>query len=59
VAFHIYSDSTLDVKRDGTAKQGMFHDDLTIGDTYSTAGNDVLLSEEMGKPRRPCISGCY
>lgn len=40
-------------------KAGIFQDDLTTGDTWSRAGNDVLLSEEMGKPRRPCISGCY
>jgi hypothetical protein len=47
------------MKGDGMVKAGIFQDDLTTGDTWSRAGNDVLLSEEMGKPRRPCISGCY
>lgn len=59
VACRIYSDSTQGMKRAGMVKQGIFHDDLTTRDTWRRAGNDVLLSEEMGKSRRQCISGYY
>jgi hypothetical protein len=59
VTSFIYPDSNQDMKGDEMVEKGIFHDDLTTGDTRSRAGNDALLSEEMGKPRRPCISGYY
>jgi hypothetical protein len=59
VACCIYSDSTQGMKRAGMVKQGIFNVDLATRDTWSRPSNDVLLSEEMGKPRRQCTSGCY